>query len=172
VQHAECAPLQHTATHCKILQLTATHCHTLQHAGTPCREIHPKSSSKTHCNTLQHTATHCNTQQRPAESYDLHHHPRQAPHLTNIAYERVMLHLHGAMTHSYVRHGSFIRVLWRICICAAHPYAAQALWSFICGIGTHLTHRNKSCYITHPRVWHDSFICVPWLIYLCATTHP
>jgi len=43
------------------------------------------------------------------------------------------------MTHSYVRHDSFICVTWLI----------------------------HMCDMTHSYVWHDSFICVTWLIHLC-----
>ena len=42
------------------------------------------------------------------------------------------------MTHSYVRHDSFIRETWLI----------------------------HMCDMTHSCVWHDSFICVIWLIHV------
>jgi len=63
------------------------------------------------------------------------------------------------MTHSHVRHDSFICVTWLI----------HMLWhdSFICA--TWLIHK---CDMTHSYVRHDSFICVTWLILMCDMTHP
>jgi len=47
------------------------------------------------------------------------------------------------MTHSYVWHDSFIRVIWLI----------------------------YTCDMTFSYVWHDSFICVTWLIHICDMIH-
>jgi len=52
------------------------------------------------------------------------------------------IHVRG-MTHSYVRHDSFICVAWLI-----HMFD-----------------------MTHTFVWHDSFICAAWLIHMCDMTH-
>ena len=65
------------------------------------------------------------------------------------------------MTHSYVRHDSFIRVTWLMHTCdMTHSY----VWhdSFIC-----VTWLIHTCDMTHSYVWHDSFICVTWLIHTC-----
>ena len=47
------------------------------------------------------------------------------------------------MTHSYVRHGSFVCATWLI----------------------------HMCDMTHSYVRHDSFMCVSWLNHVCAMTH-
>jgi len=48
-----------------------------------------------------------------------------------------------AMTHSYIRHDSFVRVAWLI----------------------------RMCDITHLHVWHDSFACVIWLVRMSKPVH-
>ena len=60
-----------------------------------------------------------------------------------IPVEELLLHMCD-MTHSYVRHDSFLCVTGFIHICD----------------------------MTLPSVWHDSSISVPWLIHMCDMTHP
>jgi len=68
------------------------------------------------------------------------------------------------MTHSYVRHDSFICVTWLIHMC---DMTRSYMWhvSFICA--TWLVH---TCDMSHSYVRHDSFICVTWLIHMCDMT--
>jgi len=93
-----------------------------------------------------------------------------------------------AMTHSYVRHDSFVCVPWRIHTCdMTHSY----VWhdSFICATWLiHMCDMNHSyvfcnsficvpwlihmCSVTRSYVCHDSFVCVTWLIHTCDMTHP
>jgi len=69
------------------------------------------------------------------------------------------------MTHSYVRHDSFICATWLIHTCdMTHSYVRHD--SFIC-----LPSLIHMCDMTHSYVRHDSFICVPWLIHMFAMTH-
>jgi len=61
-------------------------------------------------------------------------------------------------THSYVRHDSFMCATWLIRMCAmTHSYVRHT--SFICATLTHL------------YVRHDSFICATWIIFMCVMTH-
>ena len=65
------------------------------------------------------------------------------------------------MSHSYVRHDSFISVTELIHMCdMTHSY----VWhnSFMCV--TWLIHMRD---MTHLYVWQDSFICVTWVIHMC-----
>jgi len=65
------------------------------------------------------------------------------------------------MTHSYVRHDSFICVTWLIHLCdMTHSY----MWHDSYIRVAWLIHMRD---MIHPQVWHDSFICVTWLIHLC-----
>ena len=84
--------MQHIATHCNSLQHIATHCYTLQHTAI-------------HCNTLQHTASHCNAL--------LHNITLWFRELLIVGWSVDVHWVHMCdMTHSYVRHGSFVCVTW------------------------------------------------------------
>jgi len=56
------------------------------------------------------------------------------------------------MTHSQVRHDSFMCMTWLVCMTRFYPEYVQ-------------------CNIAHTYVWHDSFPCVTWLIPMCDMTH-
>ena len=69
------------------------------------------------------------------------------------------------MTHSYVRHDSFIRVTWLI---DTFDMTRAYVWhdSFI--LVTWLIH---ACDMTHSYVWHDLFMRVTWLMHTCDMNH-
>jgi len=69
------------------------------------------------------------------------------------------------MTHSYVRHDSFLCVTWLIPMCdMTYSYVWRDSFIFV----PWLIHM---CDMTHSYVCHDSSICVPWLVYICDMTH-
>jgi len=72
------------------------------------------------------------------------------------------------MTHSYVRHDSFIRVTWLIHICRithSYIYTSLTLLSFIC-----VTWLIHMCDMPHSYVRHDLFINVASLIHMSRTS--
>ena len=98
------------------------------------------------------------------------------------------------MTHSYVRHDSFICATWLIHMCdMTHSYVWHdsltcATWPIHTCDMTNSCVRHDSfhlrhdpfyvCDMTHPYVRHDSFIratwltsCATWLIHMCDMTH-
>jgi len=65
------------------------------------------------------------------------------------------------VTHPYVWHDLFLRVLWLIRLGKLELVVGLQLVTWILHI----------CAMTHPYVCHDSSICVPWLIHMCAMTY-
>ena len=92
---------------------------------------------------------------------------------------------HWDMTHSCVRHDSFIietwlNETWLIHVC--DMTRASLLLAIHCSLSNHVSFMSHSCLIsftvrcasaimTHSYVRHDSFICVTWLIHMCDMTH-
>jgi len=80
------------------------------------------------------------------------------------------------ITHSYMRHDSFICVTWLIDMGdMAHPYVWRDScicmpWLIDMCDMTHSYVWHDMCDTTHSYEWHDSFICAPWLIHLCDMT--
>jgi len=76
-----------------------------------------------------------------------------------------LIHMYD-MTHSYLWHDSFTRVMRIIYMCDIHfSYVRHAS----CIHETWLIHM---CDMTHSHVWHDTFTCVTWHIHMCDMTHP
>jgi len=105
-------------------------------------------------------------------------------HLPVYSFECVITHSHMtwlirmcAMTHSYVRHQSFICVPWLIHMCDMTHAHATWLVRTVRGLLHMFVYFIRMCYdalicdMTHSYVRHDSFICAPWLIHMCAVTH-
>ena len=87
------------------------------------------------------------------------------------------------MTHSYVRHDSFICVTWLIHVCdMTHSYVwhdssfemcvtwlnCWYVWYNLCVDTCDIRMCDMT---THSYVGHDLFICGAWLIYMCDMTH-
>jgi len=69
------------------------------------------------------------------------------------------------MTHSYLRHDTFICATWRIHMCdMTHSYLRHD--TFICA-----TWRIHMCDMTHSYLRHDAFICATWHVHMCDMTH-
>jgi len=69
------------------------------------------------------------------------------------------------MTHSYVRHDSFICATWPIHMCdMTHSYVRHD--AFICA-----TWPIHMCDMMHSYGRHDSFICAMWPMHMCDMTH-
>ena len=89
------------------------------------------------------------------------------------------------MTHSYVRHGSFVcatwlihmcdismRVIWLIFrrdtyICMMVPPSEMFQWHVWHDSFRYATRLKHMCELTHTREWHDSCTCVTWLMHMC-----
>ena len=97
----------------------------------------------THCITMQHTAAH------------------------SYIYVWTRLMQICDMTHSYVRHDSFILVTWLIHTWdMTHSYVRHASFILETCLTVCATRRIHMWDMIHSSVWHDSCTCVTWLIML------
>ena len=165
-----CSVLQYVAVCCSVLQRVAACCIDL------CYTTHLKTSETqcvaVCCSVLQCVAVCCSVLQCVAVCCSvlhrlmLHDSSKDMRDPWNMMHDTWdMAHVqHGAtwlihmwdMTHSYVRHDSFICAAWLIHMCD-------------------MTHETQRTYST---VRHDSFIwetwlfiCATWLIHICGMTH-
>jgi len=91
------------------------------------------------------------------------------------------------MTHSYMRHESFVCATWLMYMCdMTHSHVWHDSFTCVtwlihtCGMNhSHVRHDSHicaarlihTCDITRWYVWHGSLMCVTWRIHVCDMTH-
>ena len=103
-------------------------------------------------------------------------------HLTCAKCLRVTCHVCDKsmcdMTHSRVRHDSWLCVTWLIYVCDVTHAEHRQFWEDRRLYHSHLrekclcvTRLPHVCDMTHVYMWHDSFTCATWLMSICDMTH-